>query len=205
MAASSFRRRKHVVGLTGNIATGKTTVLNLLVELGAEGIDADSLVHQMMGPGSPFANQLAEQFGVQVVRADQSIDRKQLGQIVFSDPAALAHLEEIIHPPVVAAMKQAPNTPGPDVLVLDAIKLIEAGIAEVCDEIWVTDASEETRMRRVMERNNVNEVEARRRVDAQPPQSEKVAVADVVIENNGSLQATREQVLEQWTRLTSGD
>jgi dephospho-CoA kinase len=102
-------------------------------------------------------------------------------------------------------MRLATEEPGPPVLVLDAIKLIEAGIADFCDEVWVTDADRETQVARIMSRNDVGRSEAERRIDAQPPQSEKLARADVVIDNAGSLEATRSQVLAAWERLTSRD
>lgn len=196
--------RKHVIGLTGNIATGKSTVAEMLHDLGAETIDADALVHQMMGPDSPFAEALRSAFGNAVVNDDGSIDRPALGRIVFSDPAKLAELEEIVHPPVVEEMKAAIERPGPPVLVLDAIKLFEAGIADQCDTVWVADVDRETQIARIVERNNVDRSEAERRIDAQPPQSEKLARADIVIDNSGSLEETRKQVVEAWSRLAAG-
>jgi dephospho-CoA kinase len=196
-------RRKHVIGVTGNIACGKSAVLNMLEELGAETIDGDTLVHQLMGPGSPLADQIRARFGEQVVADDGSIIRPELGRIVFADPKALEDLEAIVHPPVVAAKRSAMYQPGPDVLVLDAIKLFEAGLAAECDEVWVVDCTREKQIERVMARNRVDRQEAERRVDVQAPQAEKVARADLVIDNNGDLEATRQQVIEAWNRLTA--
>jgi dephospho-CoA kinase len=198
-------RRAHVIGLTGNIATGKSTVAAMLAELGAEVIDADRLVHSMQGPSSPLAGPLSAAFGPQVVNADGSINRPALGQVVFSDPAKLEELERLIHPAVVERMRLATEEPGAPVLVLDAIKLFEAGIAAFCDEVWVTDAGRETQIVRIMSRNNVDRSEAERRIDAQPPQAEKIARADLVIDNDGALDDTRAQVLAAWKRLTRQD
>lgn len=195
-------RRKHVIGITGNIACGKSAVLAVLAELGAETIDGDALVHQMMGPGSALAPAIQERFGGSTILDDGSINRPELGKIVFSDPAGLADLERVIHPFVIDAMHDAIDRPGPDVLVLDAIKLYEAGIAADCDEVWVVNCSRATQIERVMSRNHVDRAEGKRRIDAQPPQSEKVARADLVIENDGSLEETRAQVLTAWNRLT---
>ena len=196
-------RRKHVIGVTGNIACGKSAVLDILEELGAETIDGDKLVHQMMGPGSSLAEPIRERFGNAVIAEDGSIIRPELGKIVFSDPEALTDLEQIIHPLVVAEKRAAIHRPGPDVLVLDAIKLFEAGMAEDCDEVWVVDCTREKQIERLTKRNNIDRAEAERRIDVQPPQSEKVAKADLVIDNNGSLEATRRQVLAAWQRLTA--
>ncbi len=200
-----MRQRKHVIGLTGNIATGKSTVVRMLQELGAEAIDGDALVHGLMGPGSPLADQVREEFGPQTINADGSINRPELGKVVFSDPEKLKALESITWPPVLAAKRKAIETPGPDVLILDAIKLWESGMADDCDEVWVVSADREQQIDRIVWRNSVNRSEAERRIDAQPPQSEKIAKGDVVIDNSGTLDETREQVLREWQRLTSDD
>jgi dephospho-CoA kinase len=194
-------RRRHVIGLTGNIATGKSTVLGMLAELGAETLDADEIVHAMMGLGSALAPALSTAFGAEVVNADGSINRPLLGRIVFANPERFEELERLIHPAVVEGMLAAIHAPGPTVLVLDAIKLFEAGIARHCDVVWVVDADRETRIARVMARNRLDREEAERRVDAQPPQEEKLARADVVIDNGGSLDGTRRQVEAAWAEL----
>ncbi len=198
-------RRKHVIGLTGNIACGKSAVLKKLAELGAETIDGDGLVHKLMGPGSSLAPAICKRFCCATVADDGSINRAELGKIVFSDPDALADLERIVHPFVVGEMRAAMNRPGPDVLVLDAIKLFEAGIADDCDEVWVVTCSRETQIERIIARNGVDRAEAERRIDAQPPQAEKVARADLVIDNGGSFDDLHEQVHAAWNRLTSND
>jgi dephospho-CoA kinase len=194
-------RRPYVIGLTGNIATGKTAVLGMLAELGAETLDADEIVHAMMGPGSSLAPALCTAFGAEVVNADGSINRTLLARIVFANPERFEELEHLIHPAVVEGMVAAIHAPGPPVLVLDAIKLFEAGIAHHCDVVWVVDADRETRIARVMARNGLDREEAERRVDAQPPQEEKLARADVVIDNGGSLDGTRRQVEAAWAEL----
>jgi dephospho-CoA kinase len=198
-------RRKHVIGLTGNIATGKSTVVRMLQDLGAEAIDGDALVHQLMGPNSPLAEQIRAEFGAQTVNPDGSINRPELGKVVFSDPEKLKSLEAITWPPVLEAKRKAIESPGPDVLILDAIKLWESGMADDCDEVWVVSADREQQISRIIARNKVDRAEAERRIDAQPPQSEKIAKADIVIDNSGALAETREQVLREWCRLTEND
>lgn len=194
-------RRKLVIGITGNIATGKTAVVEMLANLGADTIDADALVHEMMGPNSELAVPLASEFGADVVNPDGSINRPALGQIVFADAEKLARLEALIHPHVVNRMVGAIHEPGADVLVLDAIKLIEAGIADHCDEVWVVDAALDVRLSRLMERNGIDRDEALHRINVQPPQEEKLARADRVIDNSGTLDETRAQVEAIWQSL----
>lgn len=198
-------RRKHVIGLTGNIATGKSTVVEMLTALGAEAIDGDKIVHELMGPGSPIADTIRQQFGPDTVNPDGSINRPALGAVVFSDPAKLRALEAITWPPVLARKRDAIQQPGPDVLVLDAIKLFESGMAADCDEVWVVTAPREQQIERIIRRNKVDRAEAERRIDAQPPQEEKVARADVVIDNGGTLDDTHRQVHAAWQRLTAND
>jgi dephospho-CoA kinase len=195
-------RRKHVIGLTGNIATGKSTVVRMLEEFGAQAIDGDRIAHELMGPASPLREQIAAAFGPQVVNADGSINRPELGKVVFSDPAKLQELEAIVWPPVLARKRAAIYEPGPDVLLLDAIKLFESGMAADCDAVWVITSPRELQIERIIARNNVDRAEAERRIDAQPPQEEKVARADLVIDNSGSLDDLRRQVREAWTNLT---
>jgi dephospho-CoA kinase len=199
------RRRKHVIGLTGNIACGKSTVVAMLTELGAEAIDGDQAAHTNMGPNSPLGPALVAEFGEGVLNPDGSVNRPALGAIVFSDPARLACLEEIAWPPVLATMRAAMAREEPPVLVLDAIKLIEAGIAAECDELWVVACPREQQIARIIARNNVDRAEAERRIDAQPPQWEKIAVADVVIHNDGTLNELASQVVVAWERLTEAD
>lgn len=194
-------RRKHVIGLTGNIATGKSTVVRMLEELGAEALDGDAIAHQLMGPGSPLADDIRAAFGAQAVNPDGSINRPELGKVVFSDPAKLQRLEDIVWPPVLARKREAIHQPGPDVLILDAIKLFESGMADDCDEVWVVTSPREVQIERIIARNKVDRAEAERRIDAQPPQEEKVAKADLVIENSGTLDDLEHQVREAWEKL----
>lgn len=191
-----------MIGITGNIAAGKSAVVAMLRELGAEAIDGDAVVHKLMGPASPFGDVIRAEFGPDAVNQDGSINRPVLGQIVFSDPEKLARLESIVHPPVVAEMRAAIHRPGPPVLVLDAVKLIESGLVNDVDVVWVVDAGRETRIERLMARNGISRAEAERRVDAQPPQAKRLAMADVVIDNEGDLKDTRRQVFEAFNELT---
>ena len=194
----------YLIGVTGNIACGKSTVLARLAELGAETIDADHVVHALMEPGQPVWEAVRQHFGPGVITADGRIDRRALGAIVFADPAQLQRLEEMTHPAVrvrIVALAEEAARRGVRVLVVDAIKLYEGGLADYCDETWVVTCAPEQQLARLMARNGFGEAEARQRIAAQPPQVEKVARADVVIDNSGTLDATRAQVDAAWARI----
>jgi dephospho-CoA kinase len=192
---------KVVIGLTGNIATGKSLVLRMLQELGATVIDADKLNHQLMVQGNPLYQAIVEEFGKFVLGDDGQINRARLGRIVFSDPAALARLEEISHPlvrqEILKRIDQA-NTP---VAVIEAIKLFESRLAEECHSNWVVTAPPEMQFKRLVERRKMEPAQAQQRIKVQPSQEEKIAKADVVIDNSGDLARTWAFVKKQYTNL----
>ena len=195
-------KRPYVIGLTGNIATGKSVVGHMLSELGAEHIDADRLAHQVMAAGTPTCERIAAAFGTQILRPDGSIDRGKLGSIVFGDANALVRLEAIVHPEVIARTRQLIVDSTAAVVVVEAIKLIESGmVAQLCDALWVVTASRAVQIRRLVEQRRLGYEEAVLRIDAQPPQDAKVARADVVIHNDDSLESTRQQVIDAWREI----
>lgn len=190
-----------LIGLTGNIATGKSAVAGMLAELGAEVVDADEVAHEVMRAGSPVHAQIVAAFGPEVLAPDGEIDRRRLGTIVFADSAALARLEAIVHPAVIAEVGRrivASNAPA---VVVEAIKLIESGMAESCDSVWVTTCRPDQQIRRLMAGRKMSRAEAEQRVQAQSPQEAKTARADVVIDTGGTLAQTRAQVRAAWERL----
>jgi dephospho-CoA kinase len=194
----SIENKKYVIGLTGNIATGKSEVRRMLEKLGAYGIDADRLTHAVIAKGEPAYTEILAEFGPSILNDDGQIDRARLGETVFSNETALLRLEAIVHPQVrhrvifMAAQAQAP------VVVIEAIKLIEAGFTEMCDTIWVTYAPIQVQLYRLMHGRGMTEALARQRIAAQPAQEDKLAVADVIIHNEGTLQETWEQVNLYW-------
>ncbi|HEX7103588.1 MAG TPA: dephospho-CoA kinase [Nitrolancea sp.] len=190
--------RPYVIGLTGNIACGKSLVLNELRELGAETFDADLVAHEVMRHGTPAWYQIVERFGDGVVGDDGEINRRALGAIVFADPAALEALDQIVHPATVAAIRERVENVSGGVAVIDAIKLFEAGLNADCDEIWVVDCTREQQIERLMRRNNLSRDAAIERIDAQPPQAEKRARADHVIDNSGAPDDTITAVHALW-------
>ncbi|MDQ3327004.1 MAG: dephospho-CoA kinase [Chloroflexota bacterium] len=194
--------RGPVIGLTGNIACGKSTVLRMVRDLGALAIDADELTHQALAPDGTAYRAVVEAFGPSIVGEGGEIDRRALGRKVFSDAAELRRLEELVHPHVRAEVERllaARSEPA----VVDAIKLLEGGLARLCDEVWVVCCRPEQQVARLMERNGFSREEALLRIRAQPPQEEKLRVADVVINNENDLKETRRQVAAAWGRARS--
>lgn len=186
--------RKLLIGLTGNIATGKSTVAQMLAEMGATVIDADRVAHEVMRAGGPVHAAVVAAFGAEVLGADGEIDRGRLGARVFADPAALATLEAIVHPAVIEEVDRRIAAAPTDVVVIEAIKLIEAGMAERYDSLWVTACPVEAQVQRLMAGRGLSRQEALVRIEAQPPQADKIARADVVIDTDCSLEETRAQV-----------
>jgi len=191
---------KYVIGLTGNIATGKSVVRRMLEHLGAYTIDADALSHRAIAKGAPGYKPVVENFGKWILNSDGEIDRNKLGSLVFSDPAALKNLEEIIHPLVRQAVEVLIKRASQPVIVVEAIKLLESPLRQVCDTIWVTDAPQEVQIERLMRKRHLTREQAVQRVGIQSPQAEKKAAANVVIRNTGSYDDLWQQISEAWKR-----
>jgi dephospho-CoA kinase len=194
----------YLIGLTGNIATGKSTVARMLGELGAEVIDADRLAHELMAPGTPEWRRLVGRFGRDILHADGSVDRRQLGELVFSDPGALRDLERILHPGVRARIRARVARTDASVVVIEAIKLLEGGLYREVDAVWVVTADRPVQLQRLLAERGLTRSEAEARIDAQGPQAEKVARADVVIDNSGNKAATKAQVRAAWHPIQQG-
>ncbi len=192
---------KIVIGLTGNIATGKSVVRKMLEHLGAYGIDADALSHRAIAIGAPGYQKVIDTFGKWVLAPDGQIDRSKLAKVVFSDPAALQQLERIIHPLVRQAEDLLIRRTNKSVVVVEAIKLIESGFDRLCDQVWVTVAAEDVQLRRLMTKRGLSREAALQRILAQPPQEEKIKRADVVIRNDKSFEDTWQQVVKAWKEL----
>ncbi len=194
-------RGKTVIGLTGNIATGKSIVRKMLEHLGAFGIDADALSHRAMALGAPGYQPVVETFGKWILNADGQIDRTKLAKIVFSDSEAMTLLESIIHPLVRQAEEALIRYSKQKVVVVEAIKLIESGFARFCDSIWVTTAPEEVQLQRLMQKRGMTKEVALQRIKAQPHQEDKVKYAHVVIRNDSTYEDTWRQVLLAWKNI----
>ncbi len=190
-----------IIGLTGNIACGKSTVVGMLADLGATAIDADGVYHELIAPGSPLNTAIRERFGPAVLAPDGAIDRSALGRIVFNDAAALVDLDALTHPTVVAEIRRRLNAIDTKVAVVDAVKLVESGLAGDCDQLWVVTCPPDIQIDRLMRRNGIDRVEAGRRVASQPSLESKLARATAVIDNGGDLDATGAQVAARWRTL----
>jgi dephospho-CoA kinase len=189
---------KFVIGLTGNIATGKSVVRKMLEHLGAYGIDADALGHRAISKGAPGYRPIVDTFGIWILGPDEQIDRDKLGRLVFSNPEALITLEDIIHPHVFNAVNVLALRSKQKVIVIEAIKLLESELRNCCDAIWVADASEEIRLQRLMNKRKMSYNNAYERVHAQSAQEIKLIAADIVIQNIKSYEDTWKQVTSAW-------
>lgn len=204
----------HIIGLTGGIGSGKSTVTRMFTELGATTIDADAIVHAMQAAGQPMLREIAAEFGDEVIAEDGSLDREALGAIVFRDPAARARLGEIVHPPVIAEMMrraQAAVDAGDPLVVLDIPLLFEgrrsgrgSGAMMEFDATVLVWVSRDVQIERTRKRDGCTAEEAERRIAAQLPIDEKRALADHVIDNSGSIEQTRAQVVALVEKLTHG-
>ncbi|MBI3942336.1 MAG: dephospho-CoA kinase [Chloroflexi bacterium] len=192
----------YLIGLTGNIATGKSTVRRLLEELGAKSIDADYVVHLLYEKHSPTYHLVAAEFGPEILNPAGEINRIALGKIVFKDPAALKRLEAIVHPAVQSYYFDVwlPTVTTP-VAVIEAVKLVESGSYKRCNAVWLVTANRDTQLQRLMATRSLSVEEASARLAAQPDIQAKLAIADVVIDNSGSLEETRKQVLAAWKQI----
>jgi dephospho-CoA kinase len=196
----------YVIGLTGGIGSGKSTVAQMLREQGAVLLSADATGHEVYAPGQPAWQEIVDAFGRDVVAGDGTIDRKKLGAIVFADPAELQRLNAITHPRMKDMMRgklEAEASRGARVAVLEAALLFDAGWDDLTDEVWVTLAPPEVAAQRTAERSGLSLAEARARIDAQMSNEERVARSQVVIDTDCPLERTRRQVEEEWRRLVA--
>ena len=191
----------YIIGLTGNIATGKSVVREMLGRLGAETIDADALAHRVMEPGTPVWQEAVEAFGQEILKPDGSIDRKMLGGIVFSDPRALERLEEIVHPAVIDLVSTMVRESSRPVVVIEAIKLVEAKMHLGCAALWVVTCHRCQQLSRLMKARKLSKEEALLRIQAQAPIEGKLELADVIIDNSGTLKETERQVEGEWKKI----
>ena len=193
------------VGLTGGIGSGKSEVSRRLADLGAVVIDADRVARDVVEPGTPGFDAVVAEFGSDVVRPDGTLDREGLGRIVFGDPGRLARLNAIVHPLVgerIAAMMAEVERDHPDgIVVYDVPLLVENDLAARYDVVVVVATQPQTQLRRLVEQRGMTEQDARSRIDAQAPLEAKLAVADLVVSNDGTLEDLDRLVKQVWADL----
>lgn len=192
------------LGLTGGIATGKSTVSQMLVKRGAVLIDADQIAREVVLPGSEHLAEISQIFGQAVIAADGTLDRTKLGSIVFNNERARKQLEAILHPAIRKQMLSRMDqyaTEQPDrLVVVDVPLLFESGLQQYFEEIMLVYVPEKTQLARLRHRDGFDEIEAQARIDAQMPIEQKKQLADVVIDNSGTLEQTEAQVDRFWRR-----
>ncbi len=183
-----------IIGITGNIATGKSVVGHMLANSGGLQIDADVVANRMLYPDGPSYRPAIETFGRDILTADGAISRKKLGKIVFSNPEKLQILEGLIHPAVTSATKKRIELTSQPLVAVEAIKLLESSLVDICDAVWVSHASVDHQIERLLTSRNLSKEEALSRIRAQPSQVEKLNRANVVINTEGSFKETWHQI-----------
>ncbi|MCB5183135.1 dephospho-CoA kinase [Streptomyces antimicrobicus] len=192
------------VGLTGGIGAGKSEVSRLLAGYGAVVVDADRIAREVVEPGTPGLAAVVAAFGPDVLTPEGTLDRPKLGAIVFADPERLSALNAIVHPLVGARSAELEQAAGPDAIVVHDVPLLtENGLAPLYDLVVVVDASPETQLARLTALRGMAEAEARARMAAQATREQRLAVATLVIDNDGPLEALEPQVRKVWDELTA--
>ena len=177
-----------LVGLTGGIASGKSTVIQYLIDKGYAVIDADKLGHRVLDPGTPGFQKVVETFGKKILHPNGTVDRRKLGKIVFANPLCLMQLNKISHPMIAKLIENeydnlVSNSPN-KIVFLEAALLIEANWHKVCGQIWVVTLSPEIAIQRLQKRDGLNKTDARSRIDAQLTPQKRLAYADIVLKND---------------------
>ena len=185
-----------VIGLTGNIGTGKSAIMKVAAQRGGLTIDADKVVHEIQENDAELQAQIGKTFGPETLLADGKINRPILGSIVFADPTKMAELEALIHPKVREKMTEMVKSAQAPFVMIEAIKLLEGGLKDICDEVWVANCGKFLQLQRLIVARGMDEDEAFKRIMAQNPQEEKVAQATSVIDTTGTLAHTQSQVNE---------
>lgn len=192
---------KYVIGLTGNIGSGKSTVLSMLEQLGAKVVDADDLVHEVMQQGLPVWQAIVDTFGEGVLTPQGDIDRKKLASLVFDDAEALRRLEEIVHPAVDERLREITASSNEPVVAVEAVKIMQSSVYGEIDSLWLVTCPTEERLQRLLRARDIDAEDVEERLRAQMAQEKQAELADVVIDNSGSLDHTWEQVRTEWERL----
>jgi dephospho-CoA kinase len=196
------------IGLTGGIASGKSTVAKMLADMGAHIVDADQIAREVVQPGHPAFDEIVATFGKEVLGEDGNIARKKLAAVVFDDHDKRRALNAITHPRIAAATQEKLvelGQSGAPVAIYEAALLVENKIHLGLDGLIVVSVDEPTQVKRVMERDELDEAAAHKRIHAQAPLAEKLEVADFVIDTSKDLANTKKQVEDVWRRIEAGE
>ncbi len=193
------------LGLTGGIATGKTTAANFLKSIGAKIIDADKIAHKIMEPNGPAYSDVVQFFGNNILDDDGSINRKKLGEIVFNNSELRQKLEKITHPIILNEIKNKLKENAENNTVLVAPLLFEVGIDNLVDQVWVVYCNRETQIERLKNRDNITREAAKTRINAQMSLDKKIEKADLAIENENSIDELKNKLREAWEKRKKGD
>ncbi|PSL35225.1 dephospho-CoA kinase [Planomicrobium soli] len=200
-----------IIGLTGSIASGKSTVSKMLTDLGYPVVDADLVARQVVEPGKETLAEIRNLFGSKVILPDGTLDRPKLGKLIFNDPVSRQQLNNIIHPAIrkeILRQRDAFLAQGHKTVVLDIPLLFESKLLNFAEKILVVSVSEENQLLRLMKRNGLTEQEALARIGSQLPMAVKEAGADAVVFNNGTIEETKQQlvqVLSDWGLKNGND
>ncbi|CCU78009.1 Methylglyoxal synthase [Halanaerobium saccharolyticum subsp. saccharolyticum DSM 6643] len=196
-----------IIGLTGGIATGKSTAAEYLKKKGAKIIDADQISHKITQKGEKGWKRVIDEFGKDILKEDGEFDREKLGEIVFSDAAKRKKLETLLHPLIIYEMKEEAHKylENNQVVVFMAPLLYETGLNRFCDQVWVISASKKTQIKRLKKRNNLDQEAALKRINSQLSIEEKKKKADVVIENNSTIEELKEKLEIKWNKVLKGE
>ncbi len=198
------RSAPFVIGLTGPIASGKSTIAEMLRKRGAEVIDADGVYRGLLAPGSALWKRVVDRFGPTIVGSGGDIDRSALADIVFADPEALADLDRITHPAVIAKIRDRIARTSSPFVVVEAVKLVQSGLTSDVDALWFITADSETRLRRLISRSGMDEASARARIAAAPSSVPEGVEVDAIVDNSGDLAATSAAVEDAWRAVRLG-
>ena len=188
-----------LIGLTGGIASGKTTVSNILKDLGLKIINADKIAHELLKKGNKGYERVVNEFGEQILNEDEEINRDYLGKLVFNDEQKRNKLENLTHPLIIDQINEKiKENEDEEHLVIEAPLLYEVGLEDMMDQVWVVYVNRKTQIKRLKNRDDLDLKEAKQRIDAQIPLEEKKEKADIVIDNNGTKQELKEQVKKYW-------
>jgi dephospho-CoA kinase len=193
-------KKRIILGLTGSFGSGKTTVAAIFKSYGCKIIDADRIAHTVIKHAGKVYKQIIDTFGCDILKNNKSIDRDKLARIVFNNRSALGALNKIIHPVVIGIIKNQIRTSRAKVIVLDAPLLIEAGLKSLVDKLIVVNIKKNIQIERIVKKMPLSKADILKRIKNQIPLGNKVRLADFVIDNNGTLEETKSQILKIWKK-----